>query len=138
MPMGEHAVRGSCLCGQVAYQIRPPYLFFQYCHCTRCRKSTGGAHAANIFLKIEQFEWTRGMELVKRYELPSAKYFCTGFCTVCGSRMPWQSRNEQYVLVPAGTLDDDPGAKPERNIYWESRAPWFVGVAELPVFDERP
>jgi len=42
------------------------------------------------------------------------------------------------MIIPAGTLDDDPGIKPTQNIYWESRAPWREEVAALPHFDELP
>jgi hypothetical protein len=136
--MEHNTIRGSCLCGQVKFELTPPFLFFQYCHCSRCRKISGSAHAANIFVVKEQFEWTSGEDLVRRYELPGAKYFCTGFCSVCGSRLPWRSRNGEFVLVPAGSLDQDPGARPERNIYWSSRAPWYVDVSHLPTFDEKP
>ena len=129
-------LKGSCLCGEVAYEVDPPFLFFQYCHCTRCQKNSGSAHAANLFLKLDQFHWTQGEELVNRFELPSAEYYCTGFCSKCGSTMPWVTRNGKYMLVPAGTLDDDPGCKPERNIYWDYRAPWYVNIDELPLFDE--
>jgi hypothetical protein len=136
--MDEPTLRGSCLCGGITYELSSPFVFFQYCHCSRCRKSSGSAHAANIFVKIEQFGWTKGEPLVKRYELPEAKYYCTGFCSECGSAMPWLSRNGKYVLVPAGTLDDDPGLTPERNIHWASRAPWYLEVDELPTFEKGP
>jgi hypothetical protein len=122
----------------VTFEIRLPYAFFQYCHCSRCRKFTGSAHAANILVAAGQFDWVRGEDLIRQYELPDAKYYCTAFCSVCGSSMPWRTRNEKFYLVPAGTLDGDPGAPLERNIYWESRAPWYRRVDELPIFDEGP
>jgi len=99
---------------------------------------TGSAHAANIFLKADGFRWTKGEGLVGRYELPEAEHYCTGFCTVCGSTLPWVSRNGKYVLVPAGTLDDDPGVRPTRNVFWGSRAPWYANVGSLPTFEEGP
>ena len=129
--MSETAYRGSCLCGAVEYEIQPPFLFFHYCHCSRCRKASGSAHTANIFLKIDRFRWTRGEDQVKRYEYPDAQFLCTGFCATCGSSLPWLSRNGRYVLVPAGGLDDVPAERPEKNIYWGSRAPWYVSVDEL-------
>lgn len=134
--MEKPIFKGSCLCGEVSYEIEPPFLFFQYCHCTRCQKNSGSAHAANIFLKLDQFRWIRGEPLVARFELPEAQYYCTGFCSRCGSAMPWITRNGRYVLVPAGTLDDDPGCTPDRNIYWRYRAPWYVNVEGLTLFDE--
>lgn len=129
---------GSCLCGAAAYEIRPPYVFFQYCHCSRCRKFTGSAHGANIFVSETQFRWTRGEDRVRQFVLPEAKYYCTAFCTQCGSSMPWRSRNGKFFLVPAGTLDGDPQAELERNIYWGSRASWYRSVDDLPFFDEGP
>jgi len=136
--MENRSFAGSCLCGAVAYEISPPFLFFHHCHCSRCRKLTGSAYAANIFLKVDQFRWTKGEDLVGRYELPEAEHYCSGFCTVCGARLPWISRNRRYVLVPAGTLDEDPGARPTRNVFWGSRAPWHVSAESLPTFEERP
>lgn len=136
--MTQDSCSGSCLCGAVAYEIRPPFFFFQYCHCSRCRKFSGSAYAANIMVAEDQFCWTRGEDQLRRYEVPDAKYYCTTFCTVCGSSLPWRTRSGKAVLVPAGTLDEDPGATPECNIYWASRAPWYQPVGNLPFFDEGP
>jgi hypothetical protein len=130
------ALKGSCLCGAVAFEVSKPFLFFQYCHCSRCRKASGASHGANILVKAGQFAWTRGEAQVKRWELPEAECFCTGFCGVCGSSLPWVGRTGKTVIVPAGALDDDPGCKPERNIYWTSRAPWEAAVGDLKTFDE--
>jgi hypothetical protein len=131
-------VSGSCLCGAVTYEMRPPYAFFQYCHCSRCRKFSGAAHGANILVSADQFKWTSGEDRVKQYVVPDAKYYCTAFCTVCGSSLPWRTRNEKFYLVPAGTLDDEPGARVQRNIYWGSRASWYEAVGDLPIFDKLP
>jgi hypothetical protein len=134
--MAESTLRGSCLCGGVGYEISAPFVFFHHCHCSRCRKSSGSAFSANILVKAAQFRWTRGEELVRRWELPTAQHYCTGWCAACGSALPWQSRNGKGFLVPAGTLDDDPVARPDRNIFWASRAPWFTEPSSLPTVDE--
>ena len=67
--------KGSCLCGEVRDQFSGPTKVFQYCHCTRCQKITGSAHASNIIIDPIQFEWLNGEISVGRYELPEAKYF---------------------------------------------------------------
>ncbi|HRX61852.1 MAG TPA: GFA family protein [Candidatus Competibacter sp.] len=136
--MSESSIRGSCLCGAVGFEIRAPFVFFQYCHCSRCRKSSGSAHSASLLVKADQFAWTRGKADVRRYELPAAEYFCTGFCGVCGSSLPWRTRNGKLFLVPAGSLDDDPGVMPSRNIFWNSRASWYLPASDLPTFPEEP
>ncbi len=131
-------MQGSCLCGQVAYEITPPLRVFQYCHCSRCRKFTGSMHSANIFVPPEQFSWLRGAELVATYDLPDTKYLTTAFCKNCGSSLPWAIKGGKNIVVTAGTLDDDPEIRPQGNIYWESRAPWCVETSELPKHDELP
>jgi hypothetical protein len=136
--MSEPVFRGTCVCGGVRYAISPPFLAFQYCHCSRCRKASGAAHAANLFVPVDQLQWEAGEELVRRYELPEAKYWSHCFCDTCGSAVPWKSRTGRAYIVPAGTLDDDPGIRPTRNIYWASRAQWYLHASELEMFEEGP
>ena len=129
---------GSCLCQSVTYQFHSPEHVFQYCHCSRCRKFTGSAHAANIIVDPKQFEWLSGEDLIGRFEHPDAKHFATCFCKRCGSSLPWMAQSGRSVVIPAGTLDEDPGIRPVHNIFWESRAPWRENVDELPQYAELP
>jgi len=122
----------------VKYAVRGPFLAFQYCHCSRCQKASGSAHATNLFTAVERFEWLKGEMHVKRFELPDAKYWCNGFCELCGSSLPWLTRTGKAYIVPAGTLDEDPGERPTRNLFWASRAPWYEHASELETFDVYP
>lgn len=137
-PVAEPHIRGSCVCGAVRYAIRPPYRFFQYCHCSRCRKRSGSAHAANIAVLIDQLAFTAGADQVTTFELPAAKSWGNAFCSRCGSGLPWKTRNGRAWIVPAGSLDDDPGERPTRNIHYASRAAWHADAAGLPTFDAEP
>lgn len=130
--------KGSCLCGQVSYEITGTLGIFQYCHCSRCRKFTGSAHAANIFVSPKQFRWLTGESQVGRFELPDAKHFATSFCKHCGSSLPWLAKSGKSVVIPAGTLDSHPGIEPFQNIFYASRAEWYKDASELIKFDELP
>lgn len=130
--------KGSCVCGAVAFEVKPPYRFFQYCHCSRCRKRSGSIHAANLAAPVDQLVWLRGEEHVKRFELPTAKSWSNCFCDVCGCGLPWKTRNGKAYIVPAGTLDEDPVERPTRNIWMGTRAAWEVPAASLPEFEEEP
>lgn len=130
------SVKGSCLCGAVTYRFHGPEYVFQYCHCSRCRKFTGSAHSANILIPPDYFEWLSGEDMVGRFELAGAKHFATCFCQRCGSSLPWLSQSGGAVIVPAGTLDEDPGIRPTQNIYYASRAPWREEVDALVKYDE--
>lgn len=136
--MSDKVYKGSCLCGDVAYQFSGTALVFQYCHCSRCRKISGSAHASNIIIKPEQFQWTKGEPLVGRYELAQAKHFATSFCKNCGSALPWQTQSAKAVIVPAGTLDEDPEVRPGHNIYYADKAPWYDDPDKLLKYDELP
>jgi len=128
--------RGSCLCQAVTYQFQGPEYIFQYCHCSRCRKFTGSAFASNILVDPKQFEWLSGEDLVGQFDHPDAKHFATCFCKQCGSSLPWLSQSGTAIIIPAGTLDEDPGIKPTQNIFWKDRAPWCASVDALPQYDE--
>src|SRR5690349_5102994 len=104
--------KGTCVCGAVEFEVRPPYRFFQYCHCSRCRKRSGSIHAANLAVMADQLTWLRGEAHVKRFELDGAKSWCNCFCDLCGSGLPWATRNGKAFIVPAGALDDDPIERP--------------------------
>ncbi len=129
-------VKGSCVCGAVAFHVEEPFVAFQYCHCGRCRKKTGSAHAANAFVEAEKLTWIRGEGHVRRFDVPDTRW-SSAFCTTCGSAMPWLNRTHTHYVVPAGAFETTT-EKPRRNIHFASRASWYVSAAELETFDGLP
>jgi len=138
MSMESVALAGSCLCGTVRFQISPPFSKFAHCHCTRCRKATGAAHASNIYLTPEQLTWLAGQDAIARYNLPSALSFARWFCSQCGSLVPRLSRSGKTVVVPAGSLDDQPMENPRARIFCDSEAPWVCVGDDLPRHPQYP
>ena len=134
----ERTIDGSCLCQAVRYRITGEPVGFQYCHCSRCRKFTGSAHAANVFATMDSFTWVAGEELVGTFRLDAEPPFATAFCKCCGSSLPNLSTAHKIWIVPAGCLDNDPGVTPARSIFWDSRASWYKDVSELPLHAEWP
>ncbi|WP_421867925.1 GFA family protein [Motiliproteus sp.] len=131
-------IEGSCLCGALRYQASGHLDIFQYCHCSRCRKFTGSAHAANLFVQPEHFQWLSSTETLGRFEPDNSRYFATSFCKTCGSSMPWIAKGGKVVVIPAGTLDQVPDIRPSQNIFCNSRAEWYRSAAELPEYDQLP
>lgn len=120
-----HEVNGGCLCGSIRFTLSGPFDRFYFCYCLRCRKSTGSAHASNIFTTPDRIQWLSGQERVRRYELPEAERFCKSFCPDCGSPVPALSRDGKSLIIPAGSLDADPGLRPQAGIFWRVRAAWY-------------
>lgn len=136
--MNNSNAKGSCLCGEVTYQISGNTGLFQYCHCSQCQKVTGSAHASNLFVLPTQFKWLNGEENVGRFQPENKKYFATAFCKTCGSSLPWLVQAGNVVVVPAGSLDSDPGISPIQNIFCSSKADWYTAPNSLPEYDELP
>lgn len=134
--MAEAGLRGSCLCGKVQFEVMPPFTDFRYCYCPRCQKATGTAHASNILASPDKICWIAGRENVVRFDLPEAKSFSTSFCTTCGAPLPRLTRNGSRLIIPAGSLDDDPGIRPRNSIWWAFRGLWYVDPCEIPKFDQ--
>jgi len=134
--MPTESLAGSFLCGSVRFEITPPFSAFRYCHCSRCQKATGSAHAANAFVPAARFAWRAGESLLKQFDLPGAQRFAVSFCAHCGTRMPHRVRGRDDFLIPAGVLDQAPAQRPENSIFWGSRAPWYVEPGQMPCLNE--
>lgn len=128
-------VNGSCLCNEVKFTIKGPFQLFALCHCSRCRKSTGSAHASNIFTDADRIRWTTGKDKLHRFDLASAKRFSKAFCKECGSPLPCVSRDGKRLLIPAGCLDGDPDIRPQMRIFCADNAPWYEQVETISKFD---
>ena len=131
-------ISGSCLCEKVKFQISEPFLQFYLCHCSRCQKSSGSAHAANIFVEPESIKWISGKELTKAYVLSNCSSFNKSFCVECGSPTPVKAKSGEFVIVPAGALNEVPVMKLQRNIFWKDRAQWFEEGCNAIKYEEYP
>lgn len=96
---------------------------FFFCHCEQCRKLTGSAHASNLFTSPTNMVWTKGEELTKRYDHPS-RSFSKVFCTHCGSGLPFLSKSGKFLIVPAGSLNDEPTKLLDAQIFCEEQTEW--------------
>ncbi|MFC3229468.1 GFA family protein [Marinibaculum pumilum] len=133
---------GSCLCGLVRFEIAGTFEHFFLCHCSRCRKDTGSAHAANLFASEARLSWLTGLEQVRTYAVPGTRHRKC-FCSACGSALPYLQLDGleldgRLLVVPAGSLDSAPGMRPEAHIHVTSRAGWDHALEQIPHFDTLP
>lgn len=126
--------KGSCLCGQIQFEVRGKILNPIYCHCSQCRKAQGSAFGANGFVSSDDFVFSSGQELMRSYESTPGKERC--FCGICGSPiMSRRSSDPSRVRVRLGTLDGDIVEKPEGHLFYGSRANWCRLDDELPKYE---
>lgn len=134
----DGVVKGGCLCGDVAYEYTGTPKLMMNCHCSRCRKVKGAAHATNVFVPVDNLHWLKGEAKVVNFDLPEAERFGNAFCARCGSSLPRKSAGMGMFNVPVGSLDCDPGITAKGHIYVGSKAAWFDIKDDLPQWDEMP
>ncbi|HHH43893.1 MAG TPA: GFA family protein [Gammaproteobacteria bacterium] len=135
--MQDVHLTGRCLCGAVQYEINGTAERFYHCHCQRCRRTTGTGHASNLLVKPESsLTWTKGEELLRRFKVPEAERFYNCFCSQCGSPMPRRVPQLEGVVIPAGTLNEEPPMQPQARIFQDSRASWSCSGDGLPTWPE--
>lgn len=134
-------IRGSCLCGDVVFEIEGELTPIQLCHATRCRKATGSAAAPEALAPASGLRWLRGSELIRVYEAPlltKPPRYRRAFCGRCGSPLPVEIEGSGFAILNPGVLDDDPGTRELRHAFVEQKAPWHEIADRLPKFEGRP
>jgi hypothetical protein len=131
-PAAKGRAGGSCLCNAIAYEVELPIPMLRSCHCSRCRMARSAAHASNAVAPIDRFHWLRGESLVASYKVPEARFFTQAFCSRCGSPVARLDPSRGIAIVPAGSLDGDPGVRVMEHIFAASKAPWFEILDALP------
>jgi hypothetical protein len=131
-------VHGHCLCGTVAFELSGKPERLHNCHCTRCRRARGAAHATNAFFRRDQLTWLSGEDDITAFRLPGAKRFGQDFCRHCGSSVPRVVASTGYAVVPCGSLDTPPGMAVHSHIFVGSKAPWFEITDDIPQWEELP
>lgn len=128
---------GSCLCGKVAFEVHGEFENFYLCHCERCRKDTGSAHAANLFSSSARLMWVSGEEHVRTFDFNSTGHI-KSFCRVCGAALPNMQMNGTLLVVPAGSLDCDVPIIPDGHIFVANKANWDAGLENVVSYDRLP
>jgi len=127
-------VTGGCLCGGVRYEVRGPFLRAGHCHCSRCRRHSGAAVSTQGRVRREDFTLLAGGDLVRAYR--PAQGAVKAFCSVCGSSLfggTWPDGPE--VSIRLGSVDGDPGIRPQYHTFVGSRAVWDEIHDDLPRHD---
>jgi len=116
-------IKGSCMCGEVTYEIHGKVGEITHCHCITCRKAHGSAFSSVAAVQIDDFEFTSGENLIKCYQSSPDKGRC--FCSNCGSHIYAHREGQKHYILRLGTLDDDPEVRPTNHIWVSLKAPWY-------------
>lgn len=115
-------MKGSCLCGDVRFEVEGPFPWLYQCHCSLCRKQGGSVSNTGLIVAADKFRWLAGEGLVGKWRRSTG--FRSHFCTRCGAPVPNPLRDTAYVWVPSGLLDGDGPLEIGAQLYVGSKAPW--------------
>lgn len=104
------------------------------CHCSNCRKVSGGTGNTILIVPRERFRWLTGEDHRVTYAVRPT-YSITR-CKTCGTPLPAEE-DEKNVYLTAGTLDDPLGAAIKNHIFYGSRADWDRDAHDVRHFVER-
>ncbi|WP_324101302.1 GFA family protein [Noviherbaspirillum sp.] len=131
--MGE-AMKGSCLCGAIDYEIDQLDAPIAHCHCRTCRKAHAAAFASTAGVMREHFRWVKGKEKLATFESSPGKL--RHFCSVCGSHLMAERLAQPHVIVRVATLDEDPGFRPAMHIWCSHDVRWLHCEEDIPSYQE--
>lgn len=118
-------VHGSCLCGDVTFQVDGPLRPVIACHCTQCRKTSGHHVAATSALRSDV---TISGDVTWYASSPEAR---RGFCGTCGSNLFWDGPGVNLSIF-AGSLDTPTGLALAGHIFCDAKGDYYDIVGELP------
>ena len=133
----EQKYIGGCLCGGIRYEVRGDIGEIIQCHCQRCRKSNGTAFATNAPVKMSDFHFISGQDLLKTFQSTETTQRC--FCSVCGS--PIYSIKQEapdYYRLRIGTLETLLQQRASMHIFVADQAEWDHIYDDLPQYAQRP
>ncbi|WP_035057294.1 GFA family protein [Andreprevotia chitinilytica] len=129
-------MQGSCLCGDIAYEVTQLAGPIVHCHCQTCRKAHAAPFASTARVERDAFRWVRGEQLVSNYESSPGKR--RYFCPRCGTQLVAARETQAHLILRMGSLDDDPGVRPEYHIWREHDVPWLDSEAEMQSYPQFP
>ncbi len=115
-------ITGGCLCGAIRYETTALPFDSDYCHCSTCRKGTGGLTTAWIDFKTEQVRWITGQPK----EFHSSDHIRRGFCDQCGTSLTYRHKDYPgYTTISTGSMDDPNVFQPTYHIYTNDAVSWL-------------
>lgn len=126
---------GSCLCGDVKFQIDGKLEPIQVCHCQQCRKAHGTPFATNISVPEGLFQLHSGQRALSQYESSPGKVRV--FCNRCGSPV-YSTRDSApgVIRIHAGSLNEPLAVRPVAHFYTAYKCNWWPIADGLPQFPD--
>jgi len=127
------ALRGTCLCADIQYEVTLPLLDAGFCHCTLCRKASGAPTVAWGTVRREKLRVVRGVP----HTYASSPRAERVFCGHCGSPLFFRyTPDSETVDFTLGSLLAPEQVSPQYHIWTSTQIPWMRHDDTLPRFTD--
>jgi hypothetical protein len=121
-------MNGTCLCGEVRWTAEGGPTSVHHCHCSMCRRWTGGAFATLVWFRRDSVRWTGAPPKLHR----SSPIAQRSHCETCGSPIHLAYDESDEVAFAAGTVEHPELLQPTHHYGAESRLRWADIGRDLP------
>ena len=112
--------KGSCLCGAVGIDAESMSKNVGACHCSMCRKWTGGPLLAVDCKDKVKFS---GFDNVSVFS--SSEWAERGFCSKCGTHLFYRLKQSGQHIIPAGIFDLDAELNFDHQIFIDEKPSYY-------------
>ena len=128
-------IEGGCDCRTVRYRMQSRPLFVHCCHCRWCQRESGASFALNAMIEADRVTELGEMPQLVATPSNSGAGQLIARCPSCKVAVWSHYAGAGPVLkfVRVGTLDDPDLLPPDIHIFTESKQPWVVLPAGVPV-----
>jgi hypothetical protein len=114
------SAKGSCLCGAVEIEAKTLVTSVGACHCSICRKWSGGPFLA---LDGKQAVHMTGEDKVSRYA--SSDWAERAFCSQCGTHLFYRLKQTDQHMFSAGLFNVDDELIFEHQIFIDEKPTYY-------------
>lgn len=118
--MPKQSAQGQCLCGQVKVTVNKISNEVHACHCSMCRKWSGGPLMAVDCGNEVQFE---GEQHIGIYN--SSEWAERGFCKNCGTALFYRIKETQHTVMPIDLFSDVEGLQLTDQIFVDEQPEYY-------------
>ena len=123
------SIKGSCHCGYVEYALAQDDLTdVANCHCSICRRSTGGTFVTWATVPKEDLQWVAGRPGVYQATADSQRFYCPR----CGAQLAlYTDLAPETIDITVSTLERADDFPPGREIWVKNKIKWVKLVESL-------
>jgi hypothetical protein len=132
--MDKSSYTGTCLCGELRYEVCGRFKYLCNCYCRSCQRASGAPYVAWGTADLDDFRVQRG-QLRMVASSPGVE---RGFCGNCGSCISYAHKSRAGDIdITLATLDQPDQVVPQAHIWLQDKLPWVAIGDELPRYQTR-